>query len=838
MVLPASALAGVPDMIGFQGFLTDVNGNAVEAAAGLKMTFKLYHDPQGGADFWNDTFDKVQIEHGIFFVVLGAGQNPLPLLDGSVKYLGMSVTDGPELEPRMQFISVPYALRSDTAGTADLAQDAVKLGGVDASQYVKSAEFGTTGTDVAVLKQKVSELDAQIKVLLSQGSSNCSNDCSPGESGCSEDFGQSYTCGEAKDGDSCFEKISEACSGQKKCVAGVCQCAAAWQNVCISDSAYEQDSCGKTGKLIAKCTEGRCQAGACVTWKRETQLVISGMNSVFTLSGHLYAAGNNGVVVHYNGSEWTQMATGTTKSLRGIWGYDEAGSAVLYAVGDSGKILQYKAGKWATIYTGSYANLNAIFGLSSTNVIAVGDNGAVLRWNGTKWKAEVWDSGAAWKTTNFQSVWAYSASKLWVGGDSGTIIFNDGTQWGQQATPGGTGAIHGIWGVSDQNVWGATDGKIIRFTNDWKDEGLSDGASVNFKAIVGASSGGSTFIFAVGDGGNVYKNDSFSWSKQEKVSQVLGGGANFRGVWGGASAPAGGIWAVAGDGRMAYVDPDGKWNFPSLTRTIAGIYGEGGGPEDQWAVGSDCLALRKVGSQWVEVPIVDGQCQGGAGGADFKAIWGDPSGNTLMAVGESGLFKSWDGGSWIDMVGPNGNTNEDVWGTGPNDLLVVQQGGTILWNGAIWQPTGGGYGTRGFGTSTKSFHVIDGSSGSVQSFDGSEWVTRSVAGSALRDIWGTGANDVWVVGQKGAVYQYNGSDWVDRSIPEDILGYGGETLNGIWLSNLSPIYVAATSGFTYRSDGGKWSVQQTSPATDHTVVFGIDSSNVLLGGVASIYRRD
>ena len=35
LVLPATATAGVPDMIGFQGFLTDINGNAVEAGAGL-----------------------------------------------------------------------------------------------------------------------------------------------------------------------------------------------------------------------------------------------------------------------------------------------------------------------------------------------------------------------------------------------------------------------------------------------------------------------------------------------------------------------------------------------------------------------------------------------------------------------------------------------------------------------------------------------------------------------------------------------------------------------------------------------------------------------------------
>jgi hypothetical protein len=184
----------------------------------------------------------------------------------------------------------------------------------------------------------------------------------------------------------------------------------------------------------------------------------------------------------------------------------------------------------------------------------VGDNGTVLRFNGTSWVAEAWEEDTPWKNTNFHSVWAASASKVWVGGTDGTIIQYDGTddEWTQQDTPGGLGHIRDMWGVSAQNVWAVTDGKIIRFQNSWNVEDLSDGSSVQFKSIFGTKKAdGAIGIFAVGDSGKVYARDEFSWAEQDKPQKVLGS-INWTGVWGGEDAPASGTWLLGTDGTVAY----------------------------------------------------------------------------------------------------------------------------------------------------------------------------------------------------------------------------------------------------------------------------------------------
>jgi hypothetical protein len=203
------------------------------------------------------------------------------------------------------------------------------------------------------------------------------------------------------------------------------------------------------------------------------------------------------------------------------------------------------------------------------------------------------------------------------------------------------------------------------------------------------------------------------------------------------------------------------------------------------------------------------------------------------------MFKIWDGDGWTDHEGPNGNSNQDLWGSDENNMLVVQKGATFLWNGVVWQNTGGGGGISGYGSGTDNFYVVDGTTGKVNRFDGSEWKKQSVATSALVDIWGTGANDVWAVGNNGAVFNFNGNLWTDQSVPEELLAEGsGANLNAVWMSVLTPVYIAANEGHTYILDGGMWTHEQTTPATSHKAVFGIDSSNIILGGESTIYRLD
>lgn len=828
---PATAGAQVPQLVGFQGYLTDLGGTPVAAPEGMEFGFHLYHEAAAGEPFWSDTYEAVPVENGVFWVLLGASNNPLPAIhfDGPVKYLGI-VVNGSELQPRLQIVAVPYAMAANTADVATFADSAGTLGGLSADDFVKQGDIPDVSQQVAELEGQIAGLQGQIEQLnLLLTNPDCANECNPGQTGCSDDEGSGWTCGEAGDDDDCTERIFTACSGLEKCVTDQCACAPSWTNVCIGDDAFEQDSCGKPGKLIAKCGEGLCNDGSCVNWQRETPLQLGGMNDLITIGGSFYGVGNNGVVVHYDGTSWTHMATDTQKNLHAIWGYEKAGDTVLYAVGENGKVLKFEAGKWSTVITGVYSNLNDIFGLSSTNIMVVGDNGTVLRFDGNAWQSETWDAETSWKNETFRAVWAHSASQIWVGGDNGTIIHNDGSpEWTLQGAPN-TNRVRALWGVSDQNVWAACDGQILHFTASWEIETTT---TVDLHALWGVPTTPLS-ILAVGDGGTVIKRDSVSWTEQNPVKEGLGSGANLRGVSGG-GAPGGGTWILAANGSVARQDDTGKWTFPAITRTVRGFYGLPG-QADIHAVGSDCLARRYNGGEWLPATIDAGACAGGTGSSDFLAI--DGNGVSVIAVGEDGLLKTWDGSTWLDMPGPNSNHNRDVWVASADGVVLVQDSATWVWNGVLWQNSGGGGGVGGDGTSVNDFYVVDGSTGKVHHFDGSEWSATTVAGGALKTIHLVSATEVLVAGTNGAVHQFDGNEWTNISIPDDVLG-GDGTVNSVWTMNPLPVFAAGNAGFTYVRDGTSWSMERTFPNKDHWVVYGTDGANVLLGGNGTIFRRN
>ncbi len=853
-LLTGGASAQVPSLVGFQGFLTDLDGNAVDAPEGLTVGVAMYHEASGGDSFWSDEYESVVVRAGSFSLLLGAGNNALPgdQFTGGTKYLALSVNGSPELEPRLQIISVPYAMRADAAQTAVTAQTAATLDGFTADQFAKTAAIGGVNDQIDSLNQEIAGLKSKVDQLENLFKNpGCVDECSTGSVGCSEDLGQTWTCGDGGDEDPCNEQLFDSCPGAQKCCdgspscgaasLGVCQCLPAFEDVCIGNDAFEQDSCAKPGKLIAKCGEGLCNDGVCVNWARQTPLQLPGMRGAITVADNLYIAGQNGEVVHYDGATWTNMATGTDKNLHAITGYEKAGEIFLFAVGQDGKLIEYKGGNWSTVITGSYQTLNGIFHFSPTFIVAVGANGTVLRYDGKDWAPELWDSDDSWKNTHFNAVWADSPSQIWVAGENGTIIHWDGEEWEQQASPNGQ-VVRSLWGVSDQSVWAGTDGQIWLL----KDGGwtVEFDAGVNIHAVWGdtESEPGSVTVYAAGDNTSVFKRDAVGWGKQNPVTDGFPTTAHFRALIGG-SAPAGGIWVVAQDGRVAYRDTSGKWVFPALTRQVRAFFGVSGDASNQFAMGSDCLALRQVGGEWLEASIDDGACADGTGEHDFLAMWGTGSGDTIFAVGEGGLFKTWDGTAWLDLLPeqaftPNSNAHRDIWGLDAANLFLVQDSATFIWNGIQWQTTAGGGGVSGAGSSMTDFHTVDGSSGAVKSFDGSEWSSVTLTDESLRDIWGTSATDMWVVGTNGAVYHFDGGDWNNESIPDDVLAGSGTQLNAVWTTNPVPVYVAADNGHSYLRSGGTWTNERTFPTKHHNIVYGADGGNVLLGGAGTIYRRN
>lgn len=124
VVLSASVMAEVPQLINYQGRLTDSDGDPVPNAP-YSIVFTIYDHTSTA--IWQETHASVTTSAGLFNVLLGAGDHSgygdldESIFSDSVRWLGIKVGEDPEIQPRTQFVSVPYAyhaLISDTASYA------------------------------------------------------------------------------------------------------------------------------------------------------------------------------------------------------------------------------------------------------------------------------------------------------------------------------------------------------------------------------------------------------------------------------------------------------------------------------------------------------------------------------------------------------------------------------------------------------------------------------------------------------------------------------------------------------------------------------------------------
>jgi hypothetical protein len=102
------AAAVVPSTITHQGRLFDADGAPVSGT--LDVTFTLYDAPSGGSEVWSETHS-IGFDEGYYSVELG-DSTPFDgaVLDGTTRYMGVTVDGDDEMSPRGTVGSVPYAM--------------------------------------------------------------------------------------------------------------------------------------------------------------------------------------------------------------------------------------------------------------------------------------------------------------------------------------------------------------------------------------------------------------------------------------------------------------------------------------------------------------------------------------------------------------------------------------------------------------------------------------------------------------------------------------------------------------------------------------------------------
>lgn len=175
-----------------------------------------------------------------------------------------------------------------------------------------------------------------------------------------------------------------------------------------------------TEDICLKCSDG-------ATWQQFTG--PSGSDSPATFfpiaiwaatSDLLYIGGRDGIYTLANGNTWS-MVLSDSNGIEDIWG---AAGNDIWAVGNS--IYHSTGGPWTTVMVNVdpanlWGGLNSVSGSGSANILAAGDAGRVLHYQGT-----AWSSITSVPEYPVRDIWNDGPMSVCAVGDGGLVIHYDG----------------------------------------------------------------------------------------------------------------------------------------------------------------------------------------------------------------------------------------------------------------------------------------------------------------------------------------------------------------------------------------------------------------------------
>lgn len=290
-ILAAASIAdAAPSTIGFTGRLATSTGPVEGTVA---ITFALYSAGTGGDEVWSETRD-VTASAGLVYLDLGA-TTPLDATVFAGDRLYLQITIGNEvMSPRLSIQSTPYAIRSQVADTAIVAQ---KLGGIAPSGVVTgiTASEGVTATRNGNGVALGLKLCAANQVLKSNGSSYV----------CAADNDTTYApgAGLALDGSTftlapcAVGNILKSTGSSYACAPDANNVYAAGAGLALSGSTFSLASCPSGNVLKSNGSSYGCASDANSAYTAAAPLAMQG--TTVTLNPCLA-----GEIMKWTGSSW------------------------------------------------------------------------------------------------------------------------------------------------------------------------------------------------------------------------------------------------------------------------------------------------------------------------------------------------------------------------------------------------------------------------------------------------------------------------------------------------------------------------------------------------------
>lgn len=222
-ILSISTAFAAPNLINYQGTLTDGTGQSINGAT--PIVFKLFNAEVGGAELWTES-QTVQAQNGIYHTLLGSlVALPESLFKSDQVWIEITVSSE-VLVPRQQLVSVPYARRaamSDCIPGDTLVcytgAPATRGVGVCQTGYricdVDGKGFGECAGEILPLAEACDELDNNCNGMVDEG---CPLVCPMGTADCDVDgitcettiASDNNNCGVC--GNTCTSTVTTSCS--------------------------------------------------------------------------------------------------------------------------------------------------------------------------------------------------------------------------------------------------------------------------------------------------------------------------------------------------------------------------------------------------------------------------------------------------------------------------------------------------------------------------------------------------------------------------------------------------------------------------------------------------
>lgn len=520
---------------------------------------------------------------------------------------------------------------------------------------------------------------------------------------------------------------------------------------------------------------------------------------------------------------WRSEMQPVSGDFNAIWG---ATPESIVAVGERGALLGYDGSAWRMREPVSDASLYDVWGFGIDDAIAVGEQSTILRFDGTRWAA----MAAPGEDILFEGVWGSAPDDIYAVGRDGVVAHYDGQSWGMTELPL-TDAL-AVWGSGPDDVYvvGAIAGPeqtvaaIFHFDgNDWRTayrappEPIPSGVHACTSGILRGIWGSSADdVVAVGTAfcsdavGNpvkaswILRGSGSRWTTQLVANTEVAQGLDD--VWGSSAED---VFAVGSSGQIWHHDGQG-WTRMRADRNagLTGVWGSG--TDDVLAIGHESTLLRFRGFSLEELPWPD---------LDVESVWGTSS-HELYAVvreasidGPSAAVIRYDGTKWGSLAMSSESsmvaTLHDLWGGLP-DGGVVAVGASM---------DGAGIAVRCSQTACEAPDVLPG----ITALH-AVWVAET------GEIFAAGAGD----GGRGVVAIRRNGSWSVEGFVEV------RALRAVWGRSAGDVFAVGDAGGVLHHDGSGWSVVDAGLPADRDLrgVWGGDTGvhAVGSGGLIARYR--